>query len=295
MSSTTTNWPFSFRLTYRLSVPVSISSLLRAMRTSFPPKPPTLILLRGTVGITRFAGASYPQGFLLGLRLALDRSATLLSARGFIVHLMLVLIAISLLHSPALADDASAMMGRWLVPSSEQKKSRMSPHCQQYAETDVQTVPESEIEIFSCDDPAFAPEKTRILEFVKSVNEVYRAQHRPVYSETISGLCAVVRETTAKRKSDLCNPSKELRGAPIENLPIVWNVRPSDNNEWPLVGDSYSPSSGYGAISCFKRPGADQVMTRGCRRWGVELPLIGAPTCDCGCEIVCDDDVWIRK
>ena len=88
-------------------------------------------------------------------------------------------------------------MGRWLVPSREQKKSRMSPQCQQYAETDVQTVPESEIEIFSCDDPAFAPQKTRILEFVKSVNEVYRAQNRPLYSETISGLCAVVRETTA--------------------------------------------------------------------------------------------------
>ena len=186
-------------------------------------------------------------------------------------------------------------MGRWLVPSREQKKSRMSPQCQKYAETDVQTVPESEIEIFSCDDPAFAPQKTRILEFVKSVNEVYRAQNRPLYSETISGLCAIVRETTAKRKTDLCNPSEKLRGAPIENLPVVWNIRASGNNEWPLEGDSYSPSSGYGAISCFKRPDADQVMTKGCRRWSVELPVIGAPTCDCGCEIVCDEDVWTRK
>jgi hypothetical protein len=68
-------------------------------------------------------------------------------------------------------------MGRWPVPSREQKKAMMSAQCQ-YAEADVQTVPESEIEIFSCDDPAFAPEKTRILEFVKSVNEVYRAQNR---------------------------------------------------------------------------------------------------------------------
>ena len=215
--------------------------------------------------------------------------------RQLVVGLALVLVAIGLPHSPVLADDASALMGRWLVPSREQKKSRMSPHCQQYAETDVQTVPQSEIEIFSCDDPAFAPEKTRILEFVRSVNEVYRAQNRPLYSETISGLCAVVRETKAKRKTDLCNPSEKLRGTPIENLPVVWNIRASDNNEWPLVGDSYSPSSGYGAISCFKRPGADQVMTRGCRRWGVELPLIGAPTCDCGCEIVCDEDAWSRK
>jgi hypothetical protein len=62
---------------------------------------------------------------------------------------------------------------------------------------------------------------------VKSVNEVYRAQDRPLYSETISGLCALVRETTAKRKTDLCNPSEKLRGAPIENLPVVWNIRAS--------------------------------------------------------------------
>ena len=208
------------------------------------------------------------QGLTRAHVLAYARSKANIAApiRGLIV----ALVAIGLLHSPTLADDASALMGHWLVPSSEQKKSRMSPQCQQYAETDVQRVPESEIEIFSCDDPAFAPEKTRILEFVKSVNEVYRAQNRPVYSETISGLCAVVRETTAKRKSDLCNPSEKLRGAPIENLPIVWNIRASDNNEWPLVGDSYSPSSGYGAISCFKeawcRSGHDEGMSPvGCR------------------------------
>src|SRR4029453_1845696 len=88
----------------------------------------------------------------------------------------------------------------------------MSPQSQHYAETDVQTVPESEIEIFSCDDSAFAPQKARIVEFVKAVNEVYRAQNRPLYSETISGLCAVVRATTAKRKTDLCNPSESFAG-----------------------------------------------------------------------------------
>ena len=212
--------------------------------------------------------------------------------RRLVVGLALILIAIDLPHAPALGDDPSALMGRWLVPSHEQKKARMSPQCQQYAETDIQTVPESEIEIFSCDDPAFAPEN---LEFVKSVNEVYRAQDRPLYSETISGLCAVVRETTTERKTDLCNPSEKLRGATIENLPVVWNIRASDNDEWPLVGDSYSPSSGYGAISCFKRPAAGQLMTRGCRRWGVELPVIGAPTCDCECKVVCEEDVWTRK
>jgi hypothetical protein len=191
------------------------------------------------------------------------------SIRRLVVPLALILVAIGHAHSPTLADDMSALIGRWLVPSRAQEKSRMSPQCQQYAETDVQTVPESEIEIFSCDDPAFAPQKTRILEFVNSVNEVYRAQNRPLYSETISGLCAVVRETTAKRKADVCNPSERLRGSPIENLPVLWNIRESGNDEWPLAGDSYSPASGYGAISCFKRPDAGQVRIKGCRRWGV--------------------------
>jgi NAD(P)-dependent dehydrogenase (short-subunit alcohol dehydrogenase family) len=49
------------------------------------------------------------------------------------------------------------------------------------------------------------------------------------------------------------------------------------------------------AISCFKWPAAGQVMMKGCRRWGVELPVIGAPPCDCACETVCDEDVWTRK
>jgi len=152
------------------------------------------------------------------------RAKTAARIRQLAVGLALILVAIGLPRSPALADDASGLMGRWLVPSGEQKKSRMSPPCQQYAATDVQTVPASEIEIFSCDDPAFAPEKTRILEFVKSVNEVYRAQNRP---PSISGLCAVVRETTAKRKTDLCNPSEKLRGTSIENLP--------DRLEYPRI------------------------------------------------------------
>ena len=170
------------------------------------------------------------------------------------VGLALILLDLGFLRSLALADDASALTGHWIVPSREQKKSRMSPQCQQYAETDVQTVPESEIEIFPCDDPAFAPQKTRILEFVKSVNEVYRAQNRPLYSETISGVCAVVRETAAARKTDLCNPSEKLRGAPIENLPVVWNIRASGNDEWPLAGDSYSPRRGTGRSPVLRGP-----------------------------------------
>jgi hypothetical protein len=239
---------------------------------------------------------SYDAGACLRVRLhpicPLDPA---IFVRRLTVGLALILVAIGLPRSPALAEDASALIGRWLVPSREQEKSRMSPQCQQYAETDVQTIPESEIEIFPCDDPAFAAQKARILDFVKSVNEVYRAQNRPLYSETLSGLCAVVRETTAKRKTDLCNPSEKLRGAPIENLPVVWNIQASRNDERPLTGDSYSPSSGYGAISCFKRPAANQVITKGCRRWGVELPMIGAPTCDCECISVCEEDAWTRK
>jgi hypothetical protein len=82
------------------------------------------------------------------------------------VGFALILLDIGFLRPPALADDASVLIGRWLVPSREQRKSRMSPQCQQHADTDPQTVPESEIEIFSCNDPAFAPQKTRILEFV---------------------------------------------------------------------------------------------------------------------------------
>ena len=197
-----------------------------------------------------------------------------------VVGIALTLVATSLPDWPSLADDPSALMGRWLVPSREQEKSRMSPQCQQYAETDVQTVPESAIEIFSCDDPAFAPLKTRILEFVKSVNEVYRAQNRPLYSETISGLCAVVRETTAKRKTDLCNPSEKLRGAPLENLPVVWNIahRETRNGRWRVIATR--PCRVTELFRDFKKPAAARVITKGCRRWGVELPVIGAPTCD---------------
>ena len=245
----------------------------------------------------RDGGYSGPSASAIGPALgnSLPNANIVARIRRPVVGIALTLVAISFPNWSSLADDSSALMGRWLVPSREQAKSRMSPQCQQYAEMDVQTVPESEIKIFSCDDPALAPLKTRILEFVKSVNEVYRAQNRPLYSETISGLCAVVRETTAKRKTDLCNPSEKLRGAALENLPVVWNIRASGNEEWSLVGDSYSPVSGYGAISCFKKPAAQQVITKGCRRWGVELPMIGAPTCDCGCQRVCDEDAWTRK
>jgi hypothetical protein len=86
-----------------------------------------------------------------------------------------------------------------------------------------------------------------------------------------------VRETAAKRKTDVCNPSEKLRGAPIENLPVVWNIRASGNEEWPSVGDSYSPSSGYGGISCFKRPAARSAHHKGMPPLGRRAPADRRP------------------
>jgi hypothetical protein len=210
--------------------------------------------------------------------------------------LALASLAIGLHVSPGAAGDADALLGRWRVPPFEQEAARMTEQCQRHAEADVHTVPESEVEVFSCDDPKFAAHKARILEYVRSVNPIYRAQGHPLYSENISGLCAIVTASQSDRQQDLCNPSEKLRTAPIVNLPVVWNIRKSGDGDWPLVGDSYSPSSGYGAISCFKRPAGNRVVTKGCRRWTVELPLIGSEPCDCGCSmIVCDQYTWDRK
>jgi hypothetical protein len=196
---------------------------------------------------------------------------------------------------PSLAD-VSALQGSWQVPPYEQERMRMSAQCQQHAETDVQHVAESEVEFLPCDDPKFAAAKARILAYVRSVNPIYRTQGRPLYSENISGLCAAVRVSKSLRKQDVCNPSAELRGEPIVGLPVIWNIRETGDSEWPYRGDSYSPSSGFGAISCFKQPSGSKLLTKGCRRWTVELPLIGSEPCDCGCSmIVCDKYVWERK
>ncbi len=198
--------------------------------------------------------------------------------------------------APSFADDSAALMGRWHVPPFEQERFRMSQQCQRHADADVQAVGASEVEVFPCDDPKFASVKQRILAYVHSVNPIYRAQGHPLYSEHISGLCAVVKASQSERKQDLCNPSKSLRGAPIIGLPVIWNIHKTGGGEWAYRGDSYSPSSGYGAISCFKNPAGDKLVTKGCRRWTVELPLIGSEPCDCGCSmIVCDKYVWQRK
>ncbi len=210
--------------------------------------------------------------------------------------LALASIALSFAAPPSVAEDAAALIGNWRVPPFEQKRLRMSDQCQRHADTDTQQVAESEVEVFNCDDPKFAPEKARILEFIRSVNPIYRAQGHRLYSETITGLCAVVRASQSSRKEDLCNPSKNLRAAPIVGLPVMWNIKKTGDGEWPYAGDSYSPSSGFGAISCFKKPSGDKLLTKGCRRWTVEIPFIGSEPCDCGCSmIVCDKYMWQRK
>jgi len=210
--------------------------------------------------------------------------------------LALAAIAMAFRAAPSVAEDASALMGNWRVPPYEQERYRMSDQCQTHAKTDVQDVAESAVEVFQCDDPKYAAQKARILEFVRSVNVVYRRQGHPLYSEDISGLCAVVTDSQSARKDDVCNPSPKLRDAPIVGLPVMWNIRKSRQPGWAFVGDSYSPSSGFGAISCFKNPDGDRVLTKGCRRWTVELPFIGSEPCDCGCSmIVCDKYIWQRK
>ncbi len=216
--------------------------------------------------------------------------------RALPLLLALASITIGLPAAPGTADDTAALMGNWHVPPYEQERMRMSSQCQQYADTDVQAVAESEVEVLPCDDPKFAKEKARILAYVRAVNPIYRAQGHPLYSEKISGLCAVVRVSKSSRTQDVCNPSEKLRAEPYIGLPVIWNIHKTGDSDWPYRGDSYSPSSGYGAISCFKKPAGNRLVTKGCRRWTVELPFIGSEPCDCGCSmIVCDKYVWDRK
>jgi hypothetical protein len=198
--------------------------------------------------------------------------------------------------APVSAADASEIIGHWRTSPFRQETARMAPQCARITDVDSQVIPESELDIFDCNDPKYAQVKERILTFIRQVNPIYRAQGHPLYSEKISGLCAVVVASQAKYKEDVCNPSEKLRGAPIQGLPVIWNIRKSNNGQWPLMGDSYSPSSGYGAISCIRPPVSGKIQTKGCRRWTVELPFVGSQACDCGCSaIVCDQYTWQRK
>jgi Uncharacterized protein conserved in bacteria (DUF2147) len=219
-----------------------------------------------------------------------------LRTRSLLPLLLLAAVVLSLRGAPSAADDAAALVGNWRVPPFQQQRMRMSDQCQRNADTETQQVAESEVEVFSCDDPNHAADKARILEFIRSVNPIYRAEGHRLYSETITGLCAAVRASQSARTQDVCNPSQKLRAAPILGLPVMWNIRKTGDSEWPYAGDSYSPSSGFGAISCFKKPSGDKLLTKGCRRWTVELPFLGSEPCDCGCSmIVCDNYVWERK
>ena len=215
--------------------------------------------------------------------------------RSFLFLLPFVAL-LSLAGSADAADDVSALVGKWRVPPFQQQKMRMSDQCQVNAKGESQQIEESEVEVFNCDDPNHAADKQRILDFIHAVNPIYRADGHRQYSETVTGLCAAVRASQSSTKQDVCNPSQKLRSAPIVGLPVMWNIRKTGNAEWPYAGDSYSPSSGFGAISCFKKPDGSKVLTKGCRRWTVEIPFIGSEPCDCGCSmIVCDNYVWEKK
>src|SRR5436190_24386627 len=72
--------------------------------------------------------------------------------RPFPGLILLVLAAFGLPATPSAADDASALLGNWRVPPYEQQRMRMSEQCQRNADTNVQNVAESEVEVFSCDE-----------------------------------------------------------------------------------------------------------------------------------------------
>jgi hypothetical protein len=218
-----------------------------------------------------------------------------LRTRSFLPFLPLAAV-LSLPGAASAADDTATLMGHWRVPPFQQQRLRMSDQCQVNAKGETTQIEESEVEVFNCDDPNHAADKQRILDFIHAVNPIYRADGHRQYSETITGLCAAVRASQSATKQDVCNPSQKLRAAPIVGLPVMWNIRKTGDPEWPYAGDSYSPSSGYGAISCFKKPDGNKVLTKGCRRWTVEIPFIGSEPCDCGCSmIVCDNYLWEKK
>ncbi len=114
--------------------------------------------------------------------------------RLLLAPLMLASSAIGFACTPSRADDAAALMGRWRVPPYAQERFRMSDQCQRHADTDTQRVDESDVQVFNCDDPKYAAVKARILDYVHRVNPIYRREGHPLYSENISGLCAVVQE-----------------------------------------------------------------------------------------------------
>ena len=214
---------------------------------------------------------------------------------GLFVASLAFAAAMSLQLVPASAQGVEALKGNWRSPPYTQQRYRMSEQCQALADTEKQAVGESRLELFDCNDPKYADVKARIERYVRNVNPVYRQQGHPLYTDKIQGMCAVVRESASERTVDASNPAPDLRKDPIVGLPVIWNIRPTGRRDWPYRGDSYSPSSGYGAISCFKDPSQGELITKGCRRWKVEMPFVGGGPCDCGCTVVCESYVWQRK
>ena len=111
-------------------------------------------------------------------------------AKNLQTHLFCALLifigAVGALVAPARAADGADLMGHWRVPPYKQEAGRMTPQCEKHASGEVDNVAESEVQVFACDDPKFAQTKQRILDYVRSVIPIYRAQGHPLYSETIS-------------------------------------------------------------------------------------------------------------
>jgi len=102
---------------------------------------------------------------------------------------LFALAALSMQAAPSFADDAAALLGNWRVPPFEQQRMRMSEQCQQNADTNVQNVAESEVEVFSCDDPKFAAQKARIKALEKSsqrlATELAVREGRELHTSTV--------------------------------------------------------------------------------------------------------------
>ena len=168
------------------------------------------------------------------------------------------------------ADTARAdITGKWTTPAYVQERSDVDDHCAPLVKSEQETIPAAAVEVFKCDDPAFAAQRARIDRYIKEINKTYKAAGRPLYDPNISGYCAVVTATPAKYKTDQCNPSPALRKEPAVGIPILWNIKKTNSKDYPYQGDSYSPTSGYGAIGCLSDLPNGKLKVEGCLRWNI--------------------------
>ena len=193
--------------------------------------------------------------------------------------------------APALAD----ITGTWTSPAYVQKRADVDDHCLPLVKAEQETIPASTIEIFKCDDPAFKTQRARIDRYIQEINKTYKAAGRPLYDPNISGYCAVVAATPSKYKTDQCNPSPALRQEPAVGIPILWNIKKTNAKDYPYQGDSYSPTSGYGAIGCLSKLPDGKLKVEGCLRWNI---LTGSKrSCDSFSltrSKVCKTFIWTR-